>query len=414
MTRHIVKEFVLRSWDPKEKIASIRLADGSPKINDAVLVYPSLSEIINPTVGDKGLVLILPSGKAYILGFIFNYDASGKYKSDNKTFEENCDKLADGERMFVGGLGSYIKLSRDATIEIFSSAFLKLLLDPNGQIAKIDAKNYSLRTLSASILSDGNVVWKFDDVTGAFSYHSEMRTTANDFYPKFTLDIAPPLKSGEKSNIIFKYDNGPSAVPQVTPFLPILSTIIRLGAQTNGVVFQISINSILDITLNNFGEVEVSTLKGLTNIKLDKTGNITAKATAGQIKMTPAGNIELSSPGGKINLSPAGDIELTSPGGKINLTPTGNIEASNPVGKMNLSPAGNIELSSPGGKINLSPAGGIKLKGNAGEVLQIVSTFMQLFMTHIHPTGTGPSGPAVTVNPQVLVEKGKLDIIRKA
>lgn len=357
----IVKEFVLRYWDPKEKIASIDFPDGTQKITDAVLIYPTLDEIISPSVGDKGLAYIGQNGKTYILGFIIGYDESGKYKSRNKTLEENCDRLSEGDKMFFGGQGNYFKLGRGGDIEVFASSFLKLFFDPTTGTAKQIAKNYTLKTLSASLAADGNVVWEFDPITGMFKYHSETRATANDFFPRFTVDISPT----GKSLVTIKYDNLMPMIPMVTPALPVLSTTIRLGVQSNQNVIELDINGILNISLNMFGEIDISTLLGASTMKFDKTGGFTVKTGKG-------------------------------------------------IGALSMTAVGDFEFKNPIGTVKMSAAGGIKLKGISGEVLAILSDFMSQFVSHIHPTGTGPSGPATTAPAVTTAKAAKLQPIISA
>lgn len=122
----------------------------------------------------------------------------------------------------------------------------------------------------------------------------------------------------------------------------------------------------LDISLNTLAV-------NLANIKIDPIGSITV--TSG---VAPSGT--------SVSMSPLGDFEVKNPLAKAKINIDGSIEMSNNIGSIKIDALGSISVN--GLKFDVTTP--------SGSLMTILSAITNLLSTHIHPTGTGPSGPPVS------------------
>jgi len=308
-------------------------------IKSGITYIPLTFLRLNDTIITKNLssspALLLETGGQY---FILGYFTRSQYQEDEQII------LVDDELFIKAGESRVIVISPTGTIGIYD-----FIRKPDGKIIKTpkilydgetDDLTFNVDQLILSMYgagSHGNVTLERDAVTGNFSYKIEGKASDKDGSPRFSMKIENTL-SGPV--LTYKMDNTPSPINpafKAASFLPVTTLQMKLGSQSpTGKVIDITVNELFEFTVDMLGNVSL------------KSG----PAGMGEIKMQPTGQIDMNTGKGL---------------GTIQMLPTGAI------------------------KIN--GKAGVSLKGPSAELMTVLADFMQLYMTHIVPTGTGPSGP---------------------
>ena len=180
-----------------------------------------------------------------------------------------------------------------------------------------------------------------------------------------------------------------------------LNTQGSLGLQAGG---GMSINVTDSINESIFGVLPGVTLgyAKKTTATLGKIGmESTDNFLSGGIEM----NLGLAGLGASIAMKPLGDIELNSNLGTTGITANallGNIKLSSLIGSAQMSSLlSSLKLTNTGaasmqgllGEVTVGVSGKVKVKGLVASLKEILNEFIEEFLSHTHPTGTGPSGP---------------------
>jgi len=72
---------------------------------------------------------------------------------------------------------------------------------------------------------------------------------------------------------------------------------------------------------------------------------------------------------------------------------TGAAQLSGLMATLKLEPSGAALMQGLLGEVSVSASGKVKVKGIANSLKEILDEFVEIFLSHTHPTGTGPSGP---------------------
>jgi len=311
-------------------------------IKSGVTYRPLTFLRLNDTIITKNLsaspALLLETGGQY---FVLGYFTRSQYQEDEQIV------LVDGEAFIKAGETRAIVISPTGTIGIYD-----FIRKPDGTIVKTPKFLYDGETddlifnVDQLILSmygagsHGNVTLERDAVTGNFSYKIEGKTSDKDGSPRFSMIVANTI-SGPV--LTYKMDNVPSPINpafKAASFLPVTKLEIKLGSQgPTGKVIDVTVNELFEFTVDMLGNVALkSGPEGL-----------------GVIEMKPTGQIDIKS-------GPEGL-------GTVQMLPTGAIK--------------------------IAGKAGVSLKGPSAELMTVLADFIQLYMTHVVPTGTGPSGPPV-------------------
>jgi hypothetical protein len=77
----------------------------------------------------------------------------------------------------------------------------------------------------------------------------------------------------------------------------------------------------------------------------------------------------------------------------MSLGMTGDAQLSGLMGTLKLPASGAALMQGLLGEVSVSASGKVKVKGIANSLKEILDEFVDIFLSHTHPTGTGPSGP---------------------
>jgi len=205
-----------------------------------------------------------------------------------------------------------------------------------------------------------------------------------------------------------------------------LNTQGGFGVQTGG---GCSINATDSLNISVFGLLPMTS--GGYSVKTDATlGKMGWEVTDNLLSGGYEWNLGLGGIGASISMMPLGDIVFDSKLGLDGITGTallgpvtfssllstmelgltGDAKLAGILSTLELSAAGDAQLSgvlatlkleSSGaalmqgllGEVSVSSSGKVKVKGIANSLKEILNEFVEIFLSHTHPTGTGPSGP---------------------
>jgi len=205
-----------------------------------------------------------------------------------------------------------------------------------------------------------------------------------------------------------------------------LNTQGGFGVQTGG---GCSINATDSLNISVFGLLPMTS--GGYSVKTDATlGKMGWEVTDNLLSGGYEWNLGLGGIGASISMMPLGDIVFDSKLGLDGITGTallgpvtfssllstmelgltGDAKLAGVLSTLELSTAGAAQLSgvlatlkleSSGaalmqgllGEVSVSSSGKVKVKGIANSLKEILNEFVEIFLSHTHPTGTGPSGP---------------------
>jgi hypothetical protein len=114
------------------------------------------------------------------------------------------------------------------------------------------------------------------------------------------------------------------------------------------------------------------------------------------ISIMPLGDIVLDSKlglGGITGSALLGDVTFSSITAEMSLGMTGDAQLSGLMGTLKLPASGAALMQGLLGEVSVSASGKVKVKGIANSLKEILDEFVDIFLSHTHPTGTGPSGP---------------------
>ena len=188
-----------------------------------------------------------------------------------------------------------------------------------------------------------------------------------------------------------------------------LNTQGAAGIQSGG---GISLSATDSINESIFGVLPAVTL-GYAKKTTGSLGKIGMECTDNLITGGIEMNLGLAGLGASIALKPLGDIELTSTlgiGGITGSALLGDVKFNSLLADMQLRLDGSammagvlasLTLENTGaammqgllGEVSVSSSGKVKVKGLANTLKEILDEFVDIFLSHTHPTGTGPSGP---------------------
>ena len=147
---------------------------------------------------------------------------------------------------------------------------------------------------------------------------------------------------------------------------------------TGGIDMNLGLEGVgASIKLKPLGDIEMSSLLGITGI----TGS------------TLLGNIEFSSLLSTMKLELTGAASLTGLLSSLTLSEAGDAQLSGLLSTLKLESSGAALMQGLLGEVSVSSSGKVKVKGLANTLKEILDEFVDIFLSHTHPTGTGPSGP---------------------
>jgi hypothetical protein len=188
-----------------------------------------------------------------------------------------------------------------------------------------------------------------------------------------------------------------------------LNTQGGVGIQAGG---GLSINATDSMNVSVFGLLPMTS--GGYSVKTDATlGKIGQEITDNLLSGGFEWNLGIGGLGASMSIMPLGDIVLDSKLGLGGITGTsllGPVTFSSVTSNMTLGLTGDAQLSgvlstlkleASGaammqgllGEVSVSTSGKVKVKGVAASLKEILDEFVDIFLSHTHPTGTGPSGP---------------------
>ena len=174
-----------------------------------------------------------------------------------------------------------------------------------------------------------------------------------------------------------------------------------IGIQSGG---GLSLNITDSVNESIFGVLPSLTLDYAkkTTATLGKIGiECTDNLVSGGIEL----NLGLAGLGGSVSIVPPGDIELNSNIGTSGITGSallGNVSFDSLAGyaqmasllaTMKLESSGAASLQGLLGEVTINSSGKIKVAGLISTLKEILDELIDIMTEHIHPTGTGPSGP---------------------
>ena len=188
-----------------------------------------------------------------------------------------------------------------------------------------------------------------------------------------------------------------------------LNTQGGMGFQSGG---GLSINATDSFNVSVFGLLPMTS--GGYSVKTDATlGKIGWEITDNLLSGGFEFNLGLGGIGASISIMPLGDIVLDSKLGLNGITGnsllgpvtfssvtsnmtlglTGDAQLSGVLSTLKLETSGAALMQGLLGEVSVSASGKVKVKGIANSLKEILDEFVDIFLSHTHPTGTGPSGP---------------------
>ncbi|HJM95396.1 MAG TPA: hypothetical protein QF698_04925, partial [Candidatus Marinimicrobia bacterium] len=114
------------------------------------------------------------------------------------------------------------------------------------------------------------------------------------------------------------------------------------------------------------------------------------------MSIMPLGDIVLDSKlglGGITGSALLGPVTFSSVTSNMTLGLTGDAQLSGVLSTLKLETSGAAMMQGLLGEVSVSSSGKVKVKGLANSLKEILDEFVDIFLSHTHPTGTGPSGP---------------------
>ncbi len=188
-----------------------------------------------------------------------------------------------------------------------------------------------------------------------------------------------------------------------------LNTQGGVGIQAGG---GLSINATDSINESVFGLLPMTS--GGYSRKTDATlGKIGQEITDNLLSGGFEWNLGIGGLGASMSIMPLGDIVLDSKLGLNGITGsallgpvtfssvtsnmtlglTGDAQLSGVLSTLKLETSGAAMMQGLLGEVSVSSSGKVKVKGLANSLKEILDEFVDIFLSHTHPTGTGPSGP---------------------
>ena len=105
------------------------------------------------------------------------------------------------------------------------------------------------------------------------------------------------------------------------------------------------------------------------------------------------GPVTFSSLLSTMELGLTGDAKLAGVLSTLELSTAGAAQLSGVLATLKLESSGAALMQGLLGEVSVSASGKVKVKGLANSLKEILDEFVEIFLSHTHPTGTGPSGP---------------------
>ena len=105
------------------------------------------------------------------------------------------------------------------------------------------------------------------------------------------------------------------------------------------------------------------------------------------------GPVTFSSLLSTLELGLTGDAKLAGILSTLELSTAGAAQLSGVLATLKLESSGAALMQGLLGEVSVSASGKVKVKGIANSLKEILDEFVDIFLSHTHPTGTGPSGP---------------------
>ena len=105
------------------------------------------------------------------------------------------------------------------------------------------------------------------------------------------------------------------------------------------------------------------------------------------------GPVTFSSLLSTMELGLTGDAKLAGVLSTLELSTAGAAQLSGVLATLKLESSGAALMQGLLGEVSVSASGKVKVKGLANSLKEILDEFVDIFLSHTHPTGTGPSGP---------------------
>ena len=155
-----------------------------------------------------------------------------------------------------------------------------------------------------------------------------------------------------------------------------------------------SIFGLLPSTTLGFAKKTTATLGRIGTTSIDN-------ALSGGIEM----ELGLNGLGASITMKPLGDIDISSNLGTTGITGSaligdiswetlaGSIKEASLLSSFELTPSGEANMQGLLGEVSISSAGKVKVKGLIITMKQFMDEIIDIITEHIHPSGSGPTGP---------------------
>lgn len=288
-------------------------------------------------------LILQAEGVNVLLGY---HNPGDKVKRTPKT-------IVDGDMFLTSGKTRGIRTSEDGSIEL-----VNMFTKADGEIVIVPLVSYSpeneLKVTFEKLVFDmfgantgGNIAWTQDETLGFNTFISNYKTSNQDLGPRIYHEI-----SGGPAGPKIKYiwDVSPTPVGGVLPAAIDIGLPLSMQVNMDG-------TSPFSLTLNS------------------------GPAPLFQLNIGATGDMEIVSglAGPSIKLTSTGDVEVKSLGG------TGTITMS-PIGEVTVKGTKSVKIEG---------TGGVDMVGLGQSLMDQLSLFIQQYLAHTHPTGTGPSGPPI-------------------
>ena len=180
---------------------------------------------------------------------------------------------------------------------------------------------------------------------------------------------------------------------------------------TGGIDFNLGLEGLgASIKLKPLGDIEISSVLGITGITGSTLlGNIEFTSLLSTMKLELTGAAELSGLLSSLKLGEAGDATLAGLLATLKLETSGAAQLSGILSTLKLESSGAALMQGLLGECSVGASGKVKIKGLVATLKEILDEFVDIFSNHMHPTGTGPSGPPM---PPAAVQASLLKAIK--
>lgn len=388
----------IKEIDPYKRLANVKTFMGPPEVTDLDLTncqlvfpdaHPDGSEMGTMyRRGAIGLVFFI-GGSSFFFGGIKPWNETGgdaKALGKGTYLDTEIIRLSEGDRSLSTKKGNHVDILANGQINLVAVENLLLrnyfplgnvIRDVCSQYKRNWSGGFKHQTIVNSLT---NFMMDYEenrrDLYRTFLMTTEKGAIGIDGIYRMQMGVGLPAVPGVGIPIYEetlsttgqkRFTIAPAGLPTVDVYYgPEGSLSMTIGALQNFILevgptgaTNLSINSLMNVALSEFGDIEVA-------------------GPVGSVAMDAQGNVNVANAVGSLGLSAQGDFEVANATGTILMDAQGNFELSGPTHVMSMN-NGDILIEEPtGGALSISK-GKVALTAAAGEVLeQFIATLTEL------------------------------------